>query len=69
MSNTEGLNTASTRGVSSTDPRVPAVPALQTSEILAVLRLSIILDPEMLYHSSKTPRVRLVPAVPRNMKP
>ena len=57
MSSTEGLNTASTGRVSSTYPRVQAVPEVHTSEILGVLRVYRVLNPEILQHSTKILRV------------
>ena len=59
MSNTDGPNTASTESMSSTYARVQAIPAVQTSRILGVLRVSRLSNPEILQHSSKIPRVIL----------
>ena len=56
MSSTEGLNTASTGSMSSTYPRVQAVPAVSSCKILRVLRVSRVLNPEIL-------RVHKVPGV------
>ena len=53
MSGTDGPNTASTGSMSSTYVRVQAVPAVQKSEILGVLRVTRVLNPEILQHSSK----------------
>ena len=69
MSSTDGPNTASTGSMSSTYARVQAIPAVQKIEILGVLRVSRVLNPEILQHSSKILRVILQPAVPRNEKP
>ena len=59
MSSTDGPNTASTGSISSTCARVQAVPAVQKSKILGVLRVSRGLNPEVLQHSSKMLRVIL----------
>ena len=69
MSSTDGPNTASTEIISSTYTRVQAVPAVQTSKILGLLRVSRVFNPDILQHSSKILRVILCPAVPRSMKP
>ena len=53
MSRAEGLNAASTGSMSSACPRVQAVPAVQTSKIIGVLRVSRIFNFEILQHSSK----------------
>ena len=57
MSSTEGPNTASTGSMSSTCPRVQAVSAVSICEVLGVLRVSRVLNPEIL-------RVHKVPGVP-----
>ena len=46
--------------MSSTYPRVQAVPAVQTSKILEVLRVSRVLNTEILQHSSRILRVILL---------
>ena len=53
MSSIEGLNYASTRTMGRTHRRVQVVPAVQTSKILGVPRVSRALNPEILQHSSK----------------
>ena len=55
-----GVDTASTGSMSSTYPRVQAVPAVQTSKILEVLRVSRVLNTEILQHSSRILRVILL---------
>ena len=59
MSSTDGLNTASTGSMSSAHARVQVVPAVHKSKILGVLRVSRVLNPEILDHSSKILRVIL----------
>ena len=53
MSSTHGPNTASTGSTGSTYARVQAVPAVQKSKILGVLRESRVFNPDILQHSSK----------------
>ena len=48
MSSTEGPNTPSTGSMSSTNPRVQAVPGVQTSKLLGVLQVSRVLNTEIL---------------------
>ena len=59
MSSTDGPNTASTGSMRSTYARVQAVTAVQKLKILGVLRVSRVLNPEILQHSSKILRVIL----------
>ena len=59
MSSTDSPNTASTGSMSSTYARVQAVPAVQTSKVLGILRVSRVLNPQILEHSSKILRVIL----------
>ena len=47
-SSTEGPDTASTGSMNTTEARVQAVPAVQTSEILEVLRVSTVFNPNIL---------------------
>ena len=56
MSSTEGPNTPSTGSISSTYTRVQAVLGVNTSKLLGVLRVSRVLDTEIL-------RVHKVPEV------
>ena len=53
MSSTEAPNIASTGSMSSTYPRVQAVPAVSSCEILGVLRVSRVLNPEILRAHTK----------------
>ena len=57
MSSTYVPNTASTGSMSSTYTRVQAVPAVQKCKRLGVLRVSRVLNPEILEHWSKILRV------------
>ena len=59
MSSTDGPNTARTGSLSSTYARVQALSAVQKIKIHGVLRVSRVLNPEILQHSSKLLRVTL----------
>ena len=59
MSSTDGPNAASTGSMSSTYTWGQAVPAVQKPKILGALRVSRVLNPEILQHSSETLRVLL----------
>ena len=63
MSSIDGPYTASTGIMSSAYARVQAVPAVQKPKILGALRVSRVLNPEILQHSSETLRVLLYLAV------
>ena len=59
MSSTEGPEPPSTESMSSNYTRVQAVPGVQKSKLLGVLRLSRVLNPGIPHHPSKILRVIL----------
>ena len=69
MGSTEGPKPASNGGMIIHYTRVQAVPGVQTSKLLGVLRVSRVLNPGILHHPSKILRVILQPGVPWSIKP
>ena len=69
MNSTEGPKPPSTGSMSSNYIRVQAVPGVQTSKLLGVLRVSRVLNPVILRHPIKILGVLLQPGVPWSKNP